>query len=95
MNFFHILNLEKFQHFENFEIISYTQFLDIWIKQNIFFLLIAIYYGKIKGYYAPCQYTCFLKKWLMGRDSAQTRPTTHVFKKHGCWAETRPTTHVF
>ena len=40
MNFFHTLNLEKFQQFENFKIISYTYFLDILIQQEISFLLI-------------------------------------------------------
>ena len=46
MHLFHILDLEKFQHVETFEIIHYSYFLDIWIQQQISFLLILFRMSK-------------------------------------------------
>ena len=43
MHFFQLFELENVQPFEHFYIISYTTFLDIWIQQEIPFLLMSIW----------------------------------------------------
>ena len=67
---FSILDLENFQYFENFKIVSYTQLSDTWTQQEISFqhdfswrLKLAMWLEKLRTF-SPVMLTIFWLTWF-------------------------------